>query len=207
MEENKKHKGRREIRFEEDVSPFFVLAAKNVLNEKDEDFDLAVIEYADEDCIDLTIDGEERTIYYAETDTGYAFEMIDSDEYDDIMTDYSEYDEDGDEEADEDDDDLFGLDDDMESGLLDSVYFAIALPVILDQVGIDPEKDKLELLYATEEEIGISVNGRDAEIRIDPDGDEIISMVWMDEEGPFSDPDDDDDGNPNIIPFSGYSPF
>jgi hypothetical protein len=97
MEENKTYKGKREIRFEEDVSPFSVLAAKNILNEKQEDFDLAVIEYADDDCIDITIDGEERTIYYAETDDGIAFEMIDSDEYDDIMTDYSEYDEDDDE--------------------------------------------------------------------------------------------------------------
>ena len=104
MEENKTYKGKREIRFEEDVSPFSVLAAKNILNEKQEDFDLAVIEYADDDCIDITIDGEERTIYYAETDDGIAFEMIDSDEYDDIMTDYSEYDEDDDED-DEDEDD------------------------------------------------------------------------------------------------------
>ena len=145
MEENKTYKGKREIRFEEDVSPFSVLAAKNILNEKQEDFDLAVIEYADDDCIDITIDGEERTIYYAETDDGIAFEMIDSDEYDDIMTDYSEYDEDDDED-DEDEDDLPDRydDDDMEGGVLDSVYFAIAFPVILDQVGIDPEKDKLE---------------------------------------------------------------
>ena len=207
MEDNKTYKGKREIRFEEDVSPFFVLAAKNVLNEKQEDFDLAVIEYADDDCIDITIDGEERTIYYAETDDGIAFEMIDSDEYDDIMTDYSEYDEDDDE--DEDEDDLSDrYDDDMEGGVLDSVYFAIAFPVILDQVGIEPEKDKLELLYATEEEIGLSVNGRDAEIRIDPDSDEIISMVWIDEEEDFfPEKDENGDDNPDIIPFSNYSLF
>ena len=206
MEENKTYKGKREIRFEEDVSPFSVLAAKNILNEKQEDFDLAVIEYADDDCIDITIDGEERTIYYAETDDGIAFEMIDSDEYDDIMTDYSEYDEDDD----EDEDDLPDRydDDDMEGGVLDSVYFAIAFPVILDQVGIDPEKDKLELLYATEEEIGLSVNGRDAEIRIDPDSDEIISMVWIDEEeDSFPEKDENGDDNPDIIPFSNYSLF
>ncbi len=206
MEENKTYKGKREIRFEEDVSPFSVLAAKNILNEKQEDFDLAVIEYADDDCIDITIDGEERTIYYAETDDGIAFEMIDSDEYDDIMTDYSEYDEDDD----EDEDDLPDRydDDDMEGGVLDSVYFAIAFPVILDQVGIDPEKDKLELLYATEEEIGLSVNGRDAEIRIDPDSEEIISMVWIDEEeDAFSETDKDSDDNPDIIPFSNHSFF
>lgn len=208
MEENKTYKGKREIRFEEDVSPFSVLAAKNILNEKQEDFDLAVIEYADDDCIDITIDGEERTIYYAETDDGIAFEMIDSDEYDDIMTDYSEYDEDDDED-DEDEDDLPDrYDDDMEGGVLDSVYFAIAFPVILDQVGIDPEKDKLELLYATEEEIGLSVNGRDAEIRIDPDSEEIISMVWIDEEeDAFSETDKDSDDNPDIIPFSNHSFF
>ena len=206
MEENKTYKGKREIRFEEDVSPFSVLAAKNILNEKQEDFDLAVIEYADDDCIDITIDGEERTIYYAETDDGIAFEMIDSDEYDDIMTDYSEYDEDDD----EDEDDLPDRydDDDMEGGVLDSVYFAIAFPVILDQVGIDPEKDKLELLYATEEEIGLSVNGRDAEIRIDPDSDEIISMVWIDEEeDSFPEKDENGDDNPDIIPFSNHSFF
>lgn len=207
MEENKIYKGKREIRFEEDISPFYVLAAKNVLNEKQEDFDLAVIEYADDDCIDITIDGEERTIYYAETDNGIAFEMIDSDEYDDIMTDYSEYDED--EDDDDDGDDLFDhFDDDMEGGVLDSVYFAIALPVILEQVGIDPEKDKLELLYASEEEIGLSVNGRDAEIRIDPESDEIISMVWIDEEEePFSEKEEKGEDNPDIIPFSNYSLF
>ena len=206
MEENKTYKGKREIRFEEDVSPFSVLAAKNILNEKQEDFDLAVIEYADDDCIDITIDGEERTIYYAETDDGIAFEMIDSDKYDDIMTDYSEYDED----EDEDEDDLLDRydDDDMEGGVLDSVYFAIAFPVILDQVGIDPEKDKLELLYATEEEIGLSVNGRDAEIRIDPDSEEIISMVWInEEEDSFPEKDENGDDNPDIIPFSNYSLF
>ena len=207
MEENKTYKGKREIRFEEDVSPFSVLAAKNILNEKQEDFDLAVIEYADDDCIDITIDGEERTIYYAETDDGIAFEMIDSDEYDDIMTDYSEYDEDDDED-DEDEDDLPDRydDDDMEGGVLDSVYFAIAFPVILDQVGIDPEKDKLELLYATEEEIGLSVNGRDAEIRIDPDSEEIISMVWIDEEeDSFPEKDENGDDKPDIIPISDHS--
>jgi hypothetical protein len=80
--------------------------------------------------------------------------------------------------------------------------------VILDQVGIDPEKDKLELLYATEEEIGLSVNGRDAEIRIDPDSEEIISMVWIDEEeDAFSETDKDSDDNPDIIPFSNHSFF
>lgn len=208
MEENITYKGKREIRFEEDVSPFSVLAAKNILNEKQEDFDLAVIEYADDDCIDITIDGEERTIYYAETDDGIAFEMIDSDEYDDIMTDYSEYDEDDDEDDEDEDDLLDRYDDDMEGGVLDSVYFAIAFPVILDQVGIDPEKDKLELLYATEEEIGLSVNGRDAEIRIDPDSEEIISMVWIDEEeDSFPEKDENGDDNPDIIPFSNHSFF
>ena len=80
--------------------------------------------------------------------------------------------------------------------------------MILDQVGIDPEKDKLELLYATEEEIGLSVNGRDAEIRIDPDSEEIISMVWIDEEeDAFSETDKDSDGNPDIIPFANHSFF
>ncbi len=199
-------KGKREIYVTEDVSPFFAKAAKMIFNDLGIDFDRAVIDYADEECIDLNIDGDDKTLYYEQSDNGFAYKLVDTDDYDDLTTAYEGYD-DGDE--DEDGSDLFD-DDDME-GNFNNPYFQIGLSVILNALDIDPEQAEIELLYYDEEEIGLDIDGKDAVIHIDLDSEHPFVLQWLNH--PHEDDEDDGDGPDdgdlpdNIIPFSIYTLF
>ena len=199
-------KGKREIYVTEDVSPFFAKAAKMIFNDLGIDFDRAVIDYADEECIDLNIDGDDKTLYYEQSDNGFAYKLVDTDDYDDLTTAYEGYD-DGDE--DEDGSDLFD-DDDME-GNFNNPYFQIGLSVILNALDIDPEQAEIELLYYDEEEIGLDIDGKDAVIHIDLDSEHPFVLQWLNH--PHEDDEDDGDGPDdeplpdNVIPFSNYTLF
>ena len=199
-------KGKREIYVTEDVSPFFAKAAKMIFNDLGIDFDRAVIDYADEECIDLNIDGDDKTLYYEQSDNGFAYELVDTDDYDDLTTAYEGY---GDGDEDEDGSDLFD-DDDME-GNFNNPYFQIGLSVILNALDIDPEQAEIELLYYDEEEIGLDIDGKDAVIHIDLDSEQPFVLQWLNH--PHEDDEDDGDGPDdgdlpdNIIPFSNYTLF
>ena len=177
-------KGKREIYVTEDISPFFAKAAKMIFNDLGIDFDRAVIDYADEECIDLNIDGDDKTLYYEQSDNGFAYKLVDTDDYDDLTTAYEGYD-DGDE--DEDGSDLFD-DDDME-GNFNNPYFQIGLSVILNALDIDPEQAEIELLYYDEEEIGLDIDGKDAVIHIDLDSEHPFELEWLNHP-----PEDEEDG-------------
>lgn len=199
-------KGKREIYVTEDVSPFFAKAAKMIFNDLGIDFDRAVIDYADEECIDLNIDGDDKTLYYEQSDNGFAYELVDTDDYDDLTTAYEGY---GDGDEGEDGSDLFD-DDDME-GNFNNPYFQIGLSVILNALDIDPEQAEIELLYYDEEEIGLDIDGKDAVIHIDLDSEQPFVLQWLNH--PHEDDEDDGDGPDdgdlpdNIIPFSNYTLF
>ena len=199
-------KGKREIYVTEDVSPFFAKAAKMIFNDLGIDFDRAVIDYADDECIDLNIDGDDKTLYYEQDDNGFAYKLVDTDEYDDLTTAYEGY---GDGDEDEDGSDLFD-DDDME-GNFNNPYFQIGLSVILNALDIDPEQAEIELLYYDEEEIGLDIDGKDAVIHIDLDSEQPFVLQWLNH--PHEDDEDDGDGPDdgdlpdNIIPFSNYTLF
>ena len=199
-------KGKREIYVTEDVSPFFAKAAKMIFNDLGIDFDRAVIDYADDECIDLNIDGDDKTLYYEQDDNGFAYKLVDTDEYDDLTTAYEGY---GDGDEDEDGSDLFD-DDDME-GNFNNPYFQIGLSVILNALDIDPEQAEIELLYYDEEEIGLDIDGKDAVIHIDLDSENPFVLQWLTH--PHEDGEDDGDGPDdgdlpdNIIPFSNYTLF
>ena len=199
-------KGKREIYVTEDVSPFFAKAAKMIFNDLGIDFDRAVIDYADDECIDLNIDGDDKTLYYEQDDNGFAYKLVDTDEYDDLTTAYEGY---GDGDEDEDGSDLFD-DDDME-GNFNNPYFQIGLSVILNALDIDPEQAEIELLYYDEEEIGLDIDGKDAVIHIDLDSEHPFVLQWLNH--PHEDDEDDGDGPDdgdlpdNIIPFSNYTLF
>ncbi|MBQ8075559.1 MAG: hypothetical protein IJ237_06200 [Oscillospiraceae bacterium] len=190
-------KGQRAVYITEDVSPFYAKAAKMIFNDLGIDFDKAVIDYADDECISLNIDGEEKTLYYEQTDDGFAYELVDTDEYDDLTTKYAGYD---DEEDDSDDDfDPYSLTDDDMEGNFNNPYFQIAFSVVLTALDIDPNQHEIELLYYDEEDIGLVIDDRDAEIHIDLDSERPFVLEWMDEE-------EEDDSSPdNIISFSDYS--
>ena len=199
-------KGKREIYVTEDVSPFFAKAAKMIFNDLGIDFDRAVIDYADEECIDLNIDGDDKTLYYEQSDNGFAYKLVDTDDYDDLTTAYEGY---GDGDEDEDGSDLFD-DDDME-GNFNNPYFQIGLSVILNALDIDPEQAEIELLYYDEEEIGLDIDGKDAVIHIDLDSEHPFELEWLNH--PPEDDEDDGDGPDdgdlpdNVIPFSNYTLF
>ena len=199
-------KGKREIYVTEDVSPFFAKAAKMIFNDLGIDFDRAVIDYADDECIDLNIDGDDKTLYYEQDDNGFAYKLVDTDEYDDLTTAYEGY---GDGDEDEDGSNLFD-DDDME-GNFNNPYFQIGLSVILNALDIDPEQAEIELLYYDEEEIGLDIDGKDAVIHIDLDSEQPFVLQWLNH--PHEDDEDDGDGPDdgdlpdNIIPFSNYTLF
>ncbi len=199
-------KGKREIYVTEDVSPFFAKAAKMIFNDLGIDFDRAVIDYADDECIDLNIDGDDKTLYYEQDDNGFAYKLVDTDDYDDLTTAYEGY---GDGDEDEDGSDLFD-DDDME-GNFNNPYFQIGLSVILNALDIDPEQAEIELLYYDEEEIGLDIDGKDAVIHIDLDSEHPFVLQWLNH--PHEDDEDDRDGPDdgdlpdNIIPFSNYTLF
>ena len=199
-------KGKREIYVTEDVSPFFAKAAKMIFNDLGIDFDRAVIDYADDECIDLNIDGDDKTLYYEQDDNGFAYKLVDTDDYDDLTTAYEGY---GDGDEDEDGSDLFD-DDDME-GNFNNPYFQIGLSVILNALDIDPEQAEIELLYYDEEEIGLDIDGKDAVIHIDLDSEQPFVLQWLNH--PHEDDEDDGDGPDdgdlpdNIIPFSNYTLF
>ena len=199
-------KGKREIYVTEDVSPFFAKAAKMIFNDLGIDFDRAVIDYADDECIDLNIDGDDKTLYYEQDDNGFAYKLVDTDDYDDLTTAYEGY---GDGDEDEDGSDLFD-DDDME-GNFNNPYFQIGLSVILNALNIDPEQAEIELLYYDEEEIGLDIDGKDAVIHIDLDSEQPFVLQWLNH--PPEDDEDDGDGPDdgdlpdNIIPFSNYTLF
>ena len=198
-------KGKREIYVTEDVSPFFAKAAKMIFNDLGIDFDRAVIDYADEECIDLNIDGDDKTLYYEQSDNGFAYKLVDTDDYDDLTTAYEGY---GDGDEDEDGSDLFD-DDDME-GNFNNPYFQIGLSVILNALDIDPEQAEIELLYYDEEEIGLDIDGKDAVIHIDLDSEHPFELEWLNHP-----PEDEEDGDgpddgplpDNVIPFSKYTQF
>ena len=199
-------KGKREIYVTEDVSPFFAKAAKMIFNDLGIDFDRAVIDYADDECIDLNIDGDDKTLYYEQDDNGFAYKLVDTDDYDDLTTAYEGY---GDGDEDEDGSDLFD-DDDME-GNFNNPYFQIGLSVILNALDIDPEQAEIELLYYDEEEIGLDIDGKDAVIHIDLDSEHPFVLQWLNH--PHEDDEDDGDGPDdgdlpdNVIPFSNYTLF
>ena len=199
-------KGKREIYVTEDVSPFFAKAAKMIFNDLGIDFDRAVIDYADDECIDLNIDGDDKTLYYEQDDNGFAYKLVDTDEYDDLTTAYEGY---GDGDEDEDGSNLFD-DDDME-GNFNNPYFQIGLSVILNALDIDPEQAEIELLYYDEEEIGLDIDGKDAVIHIDLDSEQPFVLQWLNH--PHEDDEDDGDGPDdgdlpdNVIPFSNYTLF
>ena len=91
-------KGQRAVYITEDVSPFYAKAAKLIFNDLGIDFEKAVIDYADDECISLNLDGEDKILYYEQTDEGFAYELVDTDEYDDLTTTYAGYEEDDEEE-------------------------------------------------------------------------------------------------------------
>lgn len=200
-------KGQRAVYITEDVSPFYAKAAKLIFNDLGIDFEKAVIDYADDECISLNLDGEDKILYYEQTDEGFAYELVDTDEYDDLTTTYAGYEEDDEED---DDFDPFGLrdedgdffdfsDDDMEDDF-GNPYFQIAFSVILTALDIDPNRHEIELLYYDEEDIGLVIDDRDAEIHIDLDSERPFVLEWMDEE------EEENDSSPdNIISFSDYS--
>ena len=202
--------GKREIYITDEVSPFFAKATKLIFNDLGIDFERAVIDYADEECIDLNIDGEEKTLYYETDGAGFSYKLVDTDDYDDLTTDYAGYDG----EADE---DPFGLRDDGEDGIFDDMeddfdnpYFQIALSVILTALDINPEEHEIELLYYDEEEIGLVIDGRDAVIHVDLESEHPFVLEWLngtEEEDNDGDEPDDDPLPDNIIPFSNYSLF
>ena len=199
-------KGKREIYVTEDVSPFFAKAAKMIFNDLGIDFDRAVIDYADEECIDLNIDGDDKTLYYEQSDNGFAYKLVDTDDYDDLTTAYEGY---GDGDEDEDGSDLF--EDDETEGNFNNPYFQIGLSVILNALDIDPEQTEIELLYYDEEEIGLAIDGKDAVIHIDLDSEHPFVLQWLNH--PPEDDEDDGDGPDdgdlpdNVIPFSNYTLF
>ena len=198
-------KGKREIYVTEDVSPFFAKAAKMIFNDLGIDFDRAVIDYADEECIDLNIDGDDKTLYYEQDDNGFAYKLVDTDDYDDLTTAYEGY---GDGDEDEDGSDLF--EDDETEGNFNNPYFQIGLSVILNALDIDPEQAEIELLYYDEEEIGLDIDGKDAVIHIDLDSEHPFELEWLNHP-----PEDEEDGDgpddgplpDNVIPFSKYTQF
>ena len=201
-------KGKREIYVTEDVSPFFAKAAKMIFNDLGIDFERAVIEYADAECIDLNIDGEDKTLYYEPADAGFAYRLVDTDDYDDLTTAYESYD-DGEEE--EDDFGLSGLYDggDMEDDFTNP-YFQIAFSVILNALDLDPEQQEIELLYYDEEEIGLAIDGEDAVIYIDMGAEHPFVLEWLNHSTDEDDDGDEPDDGPlpdNVIPFSHYTQF
>ena len=202
--------GKREIYITDEVSPFFAKAAKLIFNDLGIDFERAVIDYADEECIDLNIDGEDKTLYYEQDGAGFSYRLVDTEDYDDLTTDYAGY-------GDEDDEDSSDLLDAEEDGFFDSEddfddpYFQIAFSVILNALDIDPEQQTIELLYYDEEEIGLAFDGRDAVIHIDLESEHPFVLEWLnnppDDEEDDDDEPDDDPLPDNIIPFSNYSLF
>ena len=204
--------GKREIYITDEVSPFFAKAAKLIFNDLGIDFERAVIDYADEECIDLNIDGEEKTLYYEMDGAGFSYKLVDTDDYDDLTTDYAGYDEEGDDE------DPFSLRDDDEDGMFDDMeddfddpYFQIAFSVILTALDINPEEQEIELLYYDEEEIGLVFDGKDAVIHIDLESEHPFVLEWLNgSEGDEEEDGDEPDDGPlpdNVIPFSNYSLF
>ena len=202
--------GKREIYITDEVSPFFAKAAKLIFNDLGIDFERAVIDYADEECIDLNIDGEDKTLYYEQDGAGFSYRLVDTEDYDDLTTDYAGY-------GDEDDEDSSDLMDEEEDGFFDNEddfddpYFQIAFSVILNALDIDPEQQAIELLYYDEEEIGLAFDGRDAVIHIDLESEHPFVLEWLnnppDDEEDDDDEPDDDPLPDNIIPFSNYSLF
>ena len=202
--------GKREIYITDEVSPFFAKAAKLIFNDLGIDFERAVIDYADEECIDLNIDGEDKTLYYEPDGAGFSYRLVDTEDYDDLTTDYAGYgDEDGEDSSspwDEEEDGVFDNEDDF-----DDPYFQIALSVILNALDIDPEQHTVELLYYDEEAIGLVFDGQDAVIRIDLESEHPFVMEWLNTP-PAEDEDNDDEPDDellpdNIIPFSNYTLF
>ena len=201
--------GKREIYITDEVSPFFAKAAKLIFNDLGIDFERAVIDYADEECIDLNIDGEDKTLYYEQDGAGFSYRLVDTEDYDDLTTDYAGY-------GDEDDEDSSDLMDEEEDGFFDSEddfddpYFQIAFSVILNALDIDPEQQTIELLYYDEEEIGLAFDGRDAVIHIDLESEHPFVLEWLNNPPDDEEDDDEPDDDPlpdNIIPFSNYSLF
>lgn len=201
-------KGKREVYIMGEVSPFFAKAAKLILTDLKIDFDKAVIEYADDEYIEMYIDDKDMTLYYQATEEGFEYRLVDSDEYDDLVTAYEEY-GDGWDDADP-EDDGFGTrgmydDDDMED-YFSNPYFQIAFSTILNVLEIDPTEHELELLYYDDEDIGVCIDGRDAEIHLDLQSDNPFVLEWI--TGNDSPEEDGEDKPPdNIIPFSNYSLF
>ena len=202
--------GKREIYITDEISPFFAKAAKLIFNDLGIDFERAVIDYADEECIDLNIDGEDKTLYYEQDGAGFSYRLVDTEDYDDLTTDYAGY-------GDEDDEDSSDLLDEEEDGFFDSEddfddpYFQIAFSVILNALDIDPEQQTIELLYYDEEVIGLAFDGKDAVIHIDLESEHPFVLEWLnnspDDEEDDDDEPDDDPLPDNIIPFSNYSLF
>lgn len=188
--------GSRAIYITEDVSPFYAKAAKMIFNDLGIDFDKAVIDYADDECISLNIDGEAKTLYFEQTAEGFTYHLVDTDDYDDLTTTYTGYDdeEEGTDPYDPSEEDF------------DNPYFQIAFGVILASLEIDPDSHSVEPLYYDEEGIGLLLDGRNAEIHIDLDAEEFpFVLEWIDGEEEDSGEDDPGPAADNIISFSDYS--
>ena len=92
--------GKREIKVDEDVDIFYGRAMSAILDDMELDFDLAVLDYADEEEMDVTIDGEEWVICFDQDEEGIHFHLINPEEFEDNYYRYAEYDEDEDEPGD-----------------------------------------------------------------------------------------------------------
>ena len=206
------YKGKREIKVDSDIEIFYGRAMSAILDDMELDFDLAVLEYADEEEMDVTIDGEDWVICFDQDEEGVHFHLITPEEFEDNYYRYAEYDED-DEDLPFDDDDFSDLEDWMdENEDYDefegkrtvrakpdvSIFHVVSLSSFLDLVELD--FDFADITYADDTRLEALVDGEKIVLTEQREGDNRFLAPLLDEEEENEDADPEKDDS-TIIPF------
>ena len=202
------YKGKREIKVDDAADAFYARAVSAILDDMELDFDLTVVDYADEEAIELTIDGEEWVLCYDQDEEGFHFNLITPEEFDDNYYRYAPYDDDDNlDEFDFEDDDWHSSFDEGEpdeqefqgdriiQGYDDvSIFHITTLSTVLNGAGIDFDLATIE--QADDNRMTVDVDGEKivfAEQK--KDGNRILAIL---------DPEDGEDpggSDSRIIPF------
>ena len=205
------YKGKREIKIDDAVDVFSARAMSAILDDMELDFDLAVLDYADEEEMDVVIDGEEWVICFDQDEEGIHFHLITPEEFEDNYYQYAEYDEDDDLSFDDDDEDhsdlddwLNDIDDDedeyegarvIHAGPEISAFHIFSLSAFLDMAELD--FDEATITYADAKRLEAEIDGEKIALTEQGEGEDRYLVPELEDEEDGDDSDDDS----RIIPF------
>lgn len=204
------YKGKREIKVDDAADAFSARAMSAILDDMELDFDFAVLDYADEEEMDVTIDGEEWVICYDQDEEGFHFHLITPEEFEDNYYEYAEYDdedeldefdfedEDWPEGSDEDDDEYEGSRMIQASDNV-SIFHIMSLASVLDNAGIDFELATIE--QADNRQMTVDIDGETIVLGEQQDGENRFLTFLEDEEEEEED-DGEEPSDSRVIPFN-----